>query len=64
MTGSVTKFQKPVWLVRTVIEGGAMLIGVLFGGPVGLGTVLFVLGIGPMVQVSMRAFGLVDKGGK
>lgn len=64
MTGSVTKFQKPVWLVRTVIEGGAMLIGVLFGGPVGLGTVLFVVGIGPMVQVSMRAFGLVEKGGK
>lgn len=64
MTGSVAKFQKPVWLVRTVIEGGAMLIGVLFGGPVGLGTVLFVVGIGPMVQVSMRAFGLVEKGGK
>lgn len=64
MTGSVKKFRKPVWLVRTVIEGGAMLIGIAFGGPVGLGTVLFVVGIGPMVQVSMRAFGLVDKGGK
>ncbi len=64
MTGSVRKFQKPVWIVRTVIEGGAMLIGIAFGGPVGLGTLLFVVGIGPMVQVSMRAFGLVDKGGK
>lgn len=64
MTGSVKKFGKPVWIVRTVIEGGAMLIGIVLGGPVGLGTVLFVVGIGPMVQVSMRAFGLVDKGGK
>ncbi len=64
MTGSVKKFGKPVWIVRTVLEGGATLIGLTFGGPVGLGTLLFVVGIGPMVQVSMRAFGLVDKGGK
>jgi uncharacterized membrane protein YczE len=64
MTGSVKKFRKPVWLVRTVIEGGATLIGIACGGPVGLGTLLFVVGIGPMVQVSMRAFGLVGKDGK
>jgi uncharacterized membrane protein YczE len=64
MTGSVKKFGKPVWIVRTVLEGGATLIGLALGGPVGLGTLLFVIGIGPMVQVSMRAFGLVDKGGK
>ena len=64
MTGSVKKFGKPVWIVRTVLEGGATLIGLALGGPAGLGTLLFVIGIGPMVQVSMRAFGLVDKGGK
>jgi len=64
MTGSVKKFNKPVWLVRTILEGGATLIGLACGGPVGIGTLLFVVGIGPMVQVSMRAFGLVGKGGK
>ena len=64
MTGSVKKFNKPVWLVRTILEGGATLIGLACGGPVGPGTLLFVVGIGPMVQVSMRAFGLVGKGGK
>ena len=64
MTGSVKKFKRPVWFVRTVIEGGATLIGIAFGGPVGLGTLLFVVGIGPMVQLSMRAFGLVGKDGK
>ena len=64
MTGSVKKFGKPVWIVRTVLEGGATLIGIALGGPVGLGTLLFVVGIGPMVQMSMRAFGLVDKAGK
>lgn len=64
MTGSVKKFKRPVWLVRTVLEGGATVIGIAFGGPVGLGTLLFVVGIGPMVQLSMRAFGLVGKDGK
>lgn len=64
MTGSVKKFGKPVWITRTVLEGGALLIGMALGGPVGIGTLLFVFGIGPMVQVSMRAFGLVGKDGK
>lgn len=63
MTGAVRKFGKPVWLTRTVLEGGALLIGFTLGGPVGLGTLLFVVGIGPMVQVSMRAFGLINKDG-
>jgi uncharacterized membrane protein YczE len=61
MTGAVAKFRKPIWIVRTIIEGGAMLIGFALGGPVGLGTVLFVVGIGPMVQLSMRIFGWMDQ---
>lgn len=61
MTGAVAKFGKPVWVVRTVIEGGAMLIGLSLGGPIGLGTVLFVVGIGPLVQISMRLFGWFDR---
>jgi uncharacterized membrane protein YczE len=61
MTGAVAKFGKPVWIVRTVIEGGAMLIGFVLGGPIGLGTVLFVVGIGPLVQLSMRAFSWMDR---
>lgn len=61
MTGAVAKFRKPIWIVRTIIEGGAMVIGFALGGPVGLGTVLFVVGIGPMVQLSMRIFGWMDQ---
>jgi len=63
MTGSVARFTKPVWMVRTALEGAATLIGLALGGPVGLGTLLFVVGIGPMVQISMRAFKLVGKKG-
>lgn len=49
MTGLVARTGRPVWLVRTVIEGGVLLIGFVLGGPVGLGTVLFAFGVGPLI---------------
>jgi uncharacterized membrane protein YczE len=39
---------------RAVLEGSVLLVGVLLGGPVGVGTLLFALGIGPAVQVAFR----------
>lgn len=51
MTGLVARTGWPVWLVRTLIEGGVLLIGFLLGGPVGVGTVLFAFGIGPLIGV-------------
>jgi uncharacterized membrane protein YczE len=38
----------PLWLVRTVIELLALAIGFALGGDVGIGTVLFAFGIGPI----------------
>lgn len=49
MTGLVARTGRPVWLVRTVIEGSVLLVGFVLGGPVGLGTVLFAFGVGPLV---------------
>lgn len=49
MTGLVARTGWPVWLVRTLIEGSVLLIGFLLGGPVGVGTVLFAFGIGPLI---------------
>ena len=49
MTGLVARTGRPVWLVRTLIEGSVLLIGFLLGGPVGVGTVLFAFGVGPLV---------------
>lgn len=37
-------------LTRTLIEGSALLIGWLLGGRFGLGTVVFALTVGPLVQ--------------
>jgi uncharacterized membrane protein YczE len=37
-----------LWLVRTVIELLALAVGFALGGDVGIGTVLFAFGIGPI----------------
>jgi uncharacterized membrane protein YczE len=40
-----------VRVVRTVLEALALAIGVVLGGHIGIGTVAFMLGIGPLVHV-------------
>lgn len=49
MTGLVRRTGWSVWIVRTLIEGSVLVVGFVLGGPVGVGTVLFALGIGPLV---------------
>lgn len=39
---------------RALLECAVLVLGVLLGGPVGIGTLLFALGIGPAVQVAFR----------
>lgn len=43
-----------VGTARAVLECTVLVLGVLLGGPVGVGTVLFALGIGPAVQWAFR----------
>ena len=43
-----------VGTARATLEAVVLVLGVLLGGPVGIGTVLFALGIGPAVQVAFR----------
>jgi uncharacterized membrane protein YczE len=43
---------KRVGLVRGVLELCALAIGIVLGGTFGVGTVLFALGIGPIVEAS------------
>lgn len=45
-------------LARTVIELTVLVTGIVLGGPIGLGTVAFALGIGPIVQVLLPRFDL------
>ena len=44
----------PVGVARAALECAVLLVGVLLGGPVGVGTVAFALGIGPAVQLAFR----------
>jgi uncharacterized membrane protein YczE len=39
---------------RALLESVVLVLGVLLGGPVGVGTLLFAFGIGPAVQLAFR----------
>jgi uncharacterized membrane protein YczE len=47
-----------LWIVRTVIECTALVIGFLLGGKVGIGTVVIALTIGPLTHAGLRRFHL------
>lgn len=48
---------------RTGIEIAVLVTGILLGGPIGLGTVAFALGIGPIVQFLLPRFDLRTRTG-
>ena len=54
MTGLVVRTGLSVRLVRTSIEATVLAVGWLLCGTVGVGTVLYALGIGPLVQFFVR----------
>lgn len=54
MTGLSARTGRSLRLVRVSIEIMVLTIGVLLGGTVGIGTVLYALTIGPLVQFFLR----------
>lgn len=50
MTGLVRRTGLSIRLVRTGLEVTVVLVGLVLGGPIGVGTVLFALTIGPITQ--------------
>lgn len=60
MTGLVRQTGWRIALVRTLIEGGALVAGWALGGDVGVGTIIVVVLIGPCVALGLR---LLDRGG-
>lgn len=54
MTGLVRRTGRSVRLVRTSIEVSVLTVGWLLGGTVGVGTVVYALGIGPLVALFIR----------
>lgn len=56
MTGVHHRFGWSISRARTAVELTVLVVGFLLGGTVGLGTVVFALGIGPIVQWSLGVF--------
>lgn len=61
MIGLQQKTNTSIPLIRTVIEITAVTIGWFLGGIVGIGTILFVFGIGPCVGVGLTLVEKVSK---
>ncbi len=49
----------PVAYARLLVDGSAVLGGWAIGGPVGLGTVIVTLSLGPLVGLAIKGFDLV-----
>lgn len=54
MTGLARRTGWTIRRVRTAIEITVLAVGVILGGTVGIGTVLFALGVGPLTQFFLR----------
>jgi uncharacterized membrane protein YczE len=56
MTGLARRTGRSLRLVRTGLEITVVVVGVLLGGTLGIGTVLFALTIGPLTQLWLPAW--------
>lgn len=56
MTGLARRTGRSLRLVRTGLELGVVVVGLLLGGTLGVGTVLYALAIGPLTQLWLPAF--------
>jgi len=53
MTGLHARLGWPIWTCRLSVESTVLVAGWLLGGTVGLGTILFAAGIGPLVHLAL-----------
>jgi uncharacterized membrane protein YczE len=54
MTGLSRRTGWSIRRVRTLLEVGVLSIGIALGGVVGIGTVIFAFGVGPLTQFFLR----------
>lgn len=59
MTGLSRVTGASIRLVRTLIEVSVVAVGWLLGGVVGIGTIVYAVGIGPITQALLPAFTVV-----
>lgn len=54
MTGLAARTGRSLRLMRVAIEVTVLVIGVILGGTIGFGTILYAVAIGPLVQFFLR----------
>jgi uncharacterized membrane protein YczE len=59
MTGITRRTGRPLALVRAALEVSVLVAGWLLGGTVGIGTIVFAFGIGPLVHFFLRRLQVV-----
>ncbi|MGK8523811.1 YczE/YyaS/YitT family protein [Nocardia asteroides] len=55
MTGLVRRTGRSVWEVRTAIEVTVLATGLVLGGSIGIGTLVYAFGIGPLIHSMIPA---------
>jgi uncharacterized membrane protein YczE len=61
MMGLIRRTGWSVRVTRTALELTVLTIGFLLGGSIGIGTLAFALGIGPVVQLVFKVLGTAQK---
>ncbi|MBA3432360.1 MAG: hypothetical protein H0U16_12895 [Actinobacteria bacterium] len=62
MLAVATRTRARIGVARACVEGSALLMGIALGGRVGIGTVLFAVGIGPSVDLWFTVFRMDSSG--
>jgi uncharacterized membrane protein YczE len=58
MLGAAQRFRRSPGAARVVIETGVLAVGIMLGGSVGVGTIAFIVLIGPAINASFRLLGM------
>ena len=64
MTGIQRRTDWPIGRVRISIEILVLSLGIVLGGTFGIGTIIFAIGIGPVVAMSLGVVGRVSLAGR
>ena len=62
MLGIARRSSRSTGGARTAIEATVLIVGMALGGSIGLGTAIFVLAIGPAINIAFRLFGMEQAG--
>jgi uncharacterized membrane protein YczE len=61
MTGLQRMTNKPIFLIRAIIEISVVIVGWYLGGVVGIGTIVFAFAIGPFVSAGLFSVSRIAK---